>query len=76
MVVGRVAIFGEVEVDSDPVIGQQSVPVFDNDTTQGLHQRIHTAERELYPRCVAAIAEDWVSLKGRWAVRTKKKGLG
>jgi phosphoribosylglycinamide formyltransferase-1 len=52
-------------VDSGPIIGQQVVPVLDNDTAESLHQRIHAAEHELYPKCVAAIARADVSVVGR-----------
>ncbi|MFO1487462.1 MAG: phosphoribosylglycinamide formyltransferase [Verrucomicrobiota bacterium] len=52
-------------VDSGAIIGQQTVPVLDHDTAETLHQRIHAAEHELYPRCVAAIARGDVSVAGR-----------
>ena len=48
-----------------PIIGQQTVPVLDDDTPETLHQRIHAAEHELYPKCVAAIARGDVSIDGR-----------
>jgi len=52
-------------VDSGPIIGQQAVAVLDNDTPETLHQRIHAAEHELYPQCLAAIARGEVSIDGR-----------
>ncbi len=52
-------------VDSGPIIGQQDVPVLDDDTAETLHQRIHAAEHELYPKCVAALARGDISVKGR-----------
>jgi phosphoribosylglycinamide formyltransferase 1 len=52
-------------VDSGAIIGQQTVPVLDDDTPQTLHQRIHAAEHELYPRCVAAIARREIKVQGR-----------
>ncbi|MGO8674625.1 MAG: phosphoribosylglycinamide formyltransferase [Limisphaerales bacterium] len=57
--------FVDAGVDSGPIIGQQAVPVLDEDTPESLHQRIHAAEHELYPRCLAAIARGQVSLQGR-----------
>ena len=51
-----------------PIIGQQTVPVLDDDTPETLHQRIHAAEHELYPKCVAAIARGRVSAAGRRVV--------
>jgi phosphoribosylglycinamide formyltransferase 1 len=52
-------------VDSGPIIGQQTVPVLDDDTAASLHARIQVAEHELYPRCVAALARGQVTVQGR-----------
>jgi phosphoribosylglycinamide formyltransferase 1 len=60
--------FVDAGVDSGPIVGQQTVPVFDRDTAESLHQRIQAAEHELYPRCVAAIARGDILLHGRRAV--------
>src|SRR5439155_17891825 len=60
--------FVDAGVDSGPIIAQQSVPVLDDDTPETLHQRIHAAEHELYPKCIAAIARGEVSLQGRRVV--------
>jgi len=57
--------FVDAGVDSGAIIGQQTVPVLDDDTPESLHQRIHAAEHELYPRCVAAIARGEVLVQGR-----------
>ena len=57
--------FVDAGVDSGAIIGQQAVPVLDDDTAESLHQRIHAAEHELYPRCVAAIARGEISVAGR-----------
>lgn len=57
-------------VDSGPVVGQQAVPVRDDDTAETLHARIQDAEHELYTRCVAAFAEGRIRVHGRkvlWA---------
>jgi len=55
-------------VDSGAIIAQQTVPVLDNDTAESLHARIHAAEHELYPKCVAAIARGEISVRGRTVV--------
>jgi phosphoribosylglycinamide formyltransferase-1 len=57
--------FVDAGVDSGPIIGQQAVPVLEDDTPESLHQRIHAAEHELYPRCLAAIARSQVAIHGR-----------
>jgi phosphoribosylglycinamide formyltransferase-1 len=64
-VTGCTVHFVDAGVDAGPIIGQQTVPVRDEDTPETLHQRIHTAEHELYPNCVAAIARGEVSVSGR-----------
>ncbi|MGH7951514.1 MAG: phosphoribosylglycinamide formyltransferase [Limisphaerales bacterium] len=57
--------FVDAGVDCGAIIGQQTVAVLDNDTPESLHQRIHAAEHELYPKCVAAIARGEISVQGR-----------
>lgn len=61
--------FVDAGVDCGPIIGQQAVPVLDNDTPQSLHQRIQAAEHQLYPRCLQAIVRGEVKVDGRrvWA---------
>src|SRR5215469_838572 len=68
-VTGCTVHFVDAGVDSGPIIGQQTVPVLDDDTPETLHQRIHAAEHELYPRVVASLARGEVALKGRRVVR-------
>ena len=64
-VAGCTVHFVDAGVDSGAIIGQQAVPVLDPDTPEALHARIHAAEHELYPKCVAAIARGEISLAGR-----------
>ena len=58
-------------VDSGAIIDQQTVPVLDDDTATTLHARIHAAEHEIYPKCVAAIARDEILVQGRRVIRKK-----
>ena len=67
-VTGCTVHFVDAGVDSGPIIGQQTVPVLDEDTPETLHQRIQVAEHELYPRCVAALARGEVRVQGRRVV--------
>jgi phosphoribosylglycinamide formyltransferase 1 len=67
-VTGCTVHFVDAGVDSGPIIGQQTVPVMDDDTPETLHQRIQVAEHELYPRCVAALARGEVVVQGRRVV--------
>ena len=70
-VTGCTVHFVDAGVDSGPILGQQVVPVLDEDTPETLHQRIHAVEPELYPRCVAAIARGEISVHGRRVVWRK-----
>lgn len=64
--------FVDAGVDSGPIIGQQTVTVLDDDTAETLHRRIHAAEHELYPKCVAALARGEISVVGRRVIWQKK----
>jgi phosphoribosylglycinamide formyltransferase-1 len=68
-VTGCTVHYVDAGVDSGAIIAQQTVPVLDDDTTQTLHARIHSAEHELYPKCVAAIARGEISVQGRRVIR-------
>ena len=68
-VTGCTVHFVDAGVDSGAIVGQQTVPVLDEDTPATLHARIHEAEHELYPRCVAAIARGEISVQGRRVTR-------
>jgi phosphoribosylglycinamide formyltransferase 1 len=70
-VTGCTVHFVDAGVDAGPIIGQQTVPVLDNDTAESLHQRIHAAEHQLYPECVAAIARGQISVSGRRVIWKK-----
>jgi len=64
-VAGCTVHFVDQGVDSGPIIAQQPVSVLENDTPETLHARIHKAEHELYPQCIAAIAKGQVRIEGR-----------
>jgi phosphoribosylglycinamide formyltransferase-1 len=70
-VTGCTVHFVDAGVDSGAIIGQQTVPVLDNDTAESLHARINAAEHELYPKCVAAIARGEISVIGRKVISKK-----
>lgn len=64
-VAGCTVHFVDAGVDSGAIISQQTVPVLDNDSPESLHQRIHEAEHQLYPQCVAALARRELTVVGR-----------
>jgi len=70
-VTGCTVHFVDAGVDAGPIIGQQTVPVLDDDTPESLHRRIHVAEHTLYPKCVAAIARGDISVVGRRVIWKK-----
>ena len=70
-VTGCTVHFVDAGVDAGPIIGQQTVPVLDNDTPETLHQRIHAAEHQLYPECVAALARGQLLVAGRRVIWKK-----
>ena len=70
-VTGCTVHFVDAGVDAGPIIAQQIVPVLDSDTAESLHIRIHAAEHELYPKCVAALARGEITIQGRRVVGRK-----
>lgn len=70
-VTGCTVHFVDAGVDSGAIIGQQTVPVLDDDTPESLHQRIQAAEHELYPKCLAAIARGEILARGRRVIWQK-----
>ncbi len=64
-ITGCTVHFVDAGIDAGPVILQQPVPVFANDTPASLHQRIQLTEHRLLPEAVRLIAEGKVRVKGR-----------
>lgn len=64
-VAGCTVHFVDQGVDSGPILAQKAVSVEEGDTPETLHQRIHEAEHELYPDCIAWIARGEVKIEGR-----------
>ena len=55
-------------VDTGPIILQQAVPVYDDDTPESLASRIITVEHEIYPKALALLASGRLRLVGRRVV--------
>lgn len=64
-VTGCTVHFVDQGVDSGPIIAQTAVPVLEDDTAETLHARIHQAEHELYPKCIATIARGDIRIEGQ-----------
>ncbi len=69
-VTGCTVHFVDAGVDAGAIIGQRTVPVLDHDTPETLHARIHAAEHELYPECLAALAQGRIRVEGRRVLRS------
>lgn len=64
-VTGCTVHFVESGVDSGPIIGQATVPVYPDDTARALHERIQRRERALLPRVIALLARGAIACEGR-----------
>ena len=57
--------FVDNEYDHGPIIWQQPVPVFDDDTPHSLADRVFGMELECYPSVIKMIAKGQVTFEGR-----------
>jgi phosphoribosylglycinamide formyltransferase-1 len=64
-VTGCTVHFVDAGVDSGPIILQQPVPVFANDTPESLHRRIQQAEHKLFPEAIRLYAAGKLRIVGR-----------
>jgi phosphoribosylglycinamide formyltransferase-1 len=52
-VTGCTVHLATLEVDDGPILAQEAVPVYADDTADSLHERIKAVERRLYPATIA-----------------------
>jgi phosphoribosylglycinamide formyltransferase-1 len=64
-VTGCTVHFVDNEYDAGPIIWQQPVPVFDDDTADTLAKRVFEAEKEAYPHVLKLLASGRVKLERR-----------
>lgn len=64
-ITGVTVHFVDEFVDHGPIIAQQAVPVFVDDSVESLHARIQKEEHQLYPRVVKALLEGRLVVKDR-----------
>ena len=57
--------FVDNQYDAGPIIWQQPVPVFDDDTAETLANRVFEAEKEAYPHVLRLLAAGKIKLEGR-----------
>lgn len=70
-VTGCTVHFVDNQYDHGPIIWQQPVPVFADDTTDTLAARVFEAEKEAYPHVLKLLAAGRVQLDGRRVVIRK-----
>ncbi len=70
-VTGCTVHFVDQGIDTGPILGQQTVPVLDDDSPATLHERIQQAERDLYPAMIAALLRGEIQVRGRTTVRRR-----
>ncbi len=57
-VTGCTVHLARLEVDEGPILAQEAVPVFPDDTVETLHERIKEVERRIYPEVLRQLSED------------------
>jgi phosphoribosylglycinamide formyltransferase 1 len=66
-VTGVTVHFANENFDEGPIIAQEALAVFEDDTRDTLAERIHEIEHRIYPAALQLIAEGRVSIVGRKA---------
>ncbi|MBT9130883.1 MAG: Phosphoribosylglycinamide formyltransferase [candidate division WS2 bacterium] len=64
--------FVDEGVDTGPIIMQEAVPVYTNDTEETLHQRIQVLEHKLYPRVINLFLKGKIKIQGRRCIVDEK----
>jgi phosphoribosylglycinamide formyltransferase-1 len=72
-VTGCTVHFVDNEYDHGPIIWQQPVPVFDDDTADTLAARVFEVEKEAYPHVLRLLAAGRVKLEGRQVTISKSQ---
>ncbi|MDP3487496.1 MAG: phosphoribosylglycinamide formyltransferase, partial [Bacillota bacterium] len=62
---GATVMFVDDQIDTGPIILQQSVDVLDTDTVETLTQKVSQVEKELYPLAIKLYAEGRLRIEGR-----------
>ncbi len=63
-ITGCTVHFVDEHYDHGPIILQEAVPVFDEDTPDTLAERVQAKERELYPKAIQLFAENRLRIEG------------
>jgi phosphoribosylglycinamide formyltransferase-1 len=57
--------FANEVFDEGPIILQETLPVFEDDSEESLAERIHAIEHEIYPRAIKLYCEGKLVIEGR-----------
>lgn len=57
-VTGCTVHYVDAGIDHGEIIAQSEVPIWPNETSEGLHERIQIAERELYPAVIQRLSRE------------------
>ena len=71
-VTGCTVHFVDNQYDHGPIIWQQPVPVFDDDTADTLADRVFEVEKEAYPHVLGLLAAGKIELEGRRVTIVRK----
>jgi len=63
-ITGCTVHFVDEHYDHGPIILQEAVPVFEDDTPETLAERVQAKERELYPMAIQLFAENRLKIEG------------
>ena len=69
-VTGVTVHFVDEDMDTGPIIAQTTVPVYDTDDEESLHQRIQIEEHKLYPEVIRWYAQGTLNVEGRKVIKT------
>jgi len=58
-------------IDTGPILAQEPCPVFEDDSEQTLHERLHAIEHRLYPQTIARAIDPGFELVGRRVIWRK-----
>jgi phosphoribosylglycinamide formyltransferase 1 len=67
---GATVHFVVPEMDSGPIVAQESVPVLDGDTEETLARRVLEVEHRIYPKALRLVAEGRATLSASGSQRT------
>ena len=73
-ITGVTVHFVDNQYDHGPVIWQQPVPVFDDDTADSLAARVFEVEKDAYPHVLKLIADGRLAVEGRRVVTRRSAG--